>query len=451
MYAFIPFIVLIILLLLTKNNLISIGSALVAASFFYIQQHDISIFCFLNSVLKKEYLSIFTPEANLYPISLLLIISIILTMLEELNILDSYRLLMQKLLLKTNQFLFHILLLSSPFFFFLDDYLSVMGIKGFFSPLLTKAEKNKTELTTYMVFLAGGGSLLCFISTWVTIVVTQINNVKEMIPEWKNLSGLSIFFEAKKYFFYPLILWLYLIAKSFFFKNNFIFAPVERKNDIIPWEDMFIFILLPLGIGSSFLYQSWYLGNSIATMDAGKIMFEGSLLSLFGITCFSLFLKSIKINFLIRAAKKSISELLLPILTLSFCWLFSKLIVLLLDPTSLLIFQYISPAFYPIFYFIIAFFTALILGSEWGTFSIVITFLPLVAHQYSHMSLLLGAIISGTLAGSQTTPLSNIQVTASTVMEVNPLVAYLHRIKETIILILITIMIYLCFGFYIFF
>ena len=143
MYAIFPFIILIILLLLTKNNLRSISGAIIIASYLYIKKNQISVNYFITTVLKTNYLAIFYPSGYLFPLLLLLIISIILSLFEELEILHSYRLLMQKLLEKTNQFVFNILLITSPFFFFLDDYLSVMGIKSFFAPLLKNTEKNK--------------------------------------------------------------------------------------------------------------------------------------------------------------------------------------------------------------------------------------------------------------------------------------------------------------------
>ena len=115
-----------------------------------------------------------------------------------------------------------------------------------------------------------------------------------------------------------------------------------------------------------------------------------------------------------------------------------------------MIFEKIPYFLYPCFYFFIAFLTALILGSEWGTFSIIITFLPLAAYQYQNMNLLLGSIISGTLAGAHTTPLSNIQVTASTVIQTDPFKAFLFRLKETGWLILGAVICYLFFGLFAF-
>lgn len=449
MYAIFPFIILIILLLLTKNNLKSISGAIIAASYFYIKKNHISINYFITTVLKAHYSAIFYPSGYLFPLLLLLIISIILALFEELEILHSYRLLMQKLLEKTNQFVFNILLIVSPFFFFLDDYLSVMGIKSFFAPLLKNTEKNKNLLTMHIVFLAGGGSLLCFLSTWVAVVVAQINGIKGLIPAWQNSSALSIFLNSKIYFFYPLITWIFLILKNMFQKNNFAFIPNEHKNQQIIWEDIFIFLLLPLGIICSFLHESLYLQNSLSTMDAGAIMFHGSFLALGGIIFFLFLFKSITFSFLLKIIKKTIKDLFIPILTLTLCWLFSKIIVSLINRESLMIFEKIPSSLYPCFYFFIAFFTALILGSEWGTFSIIITFLPLVAYQYHNMNLLLGSIISGTLAGAHTTPLSNIQVTASTVMQTDPFKAFLFRLKETGWLILGTVICYLFFGLFI--
>lgn len=450
MYAIFPFIILIILLLLTKNNLKSIGGAIIAASYFYIKENHVSVNYFFTTFLKTNFIAIFSPSGYLFPLLLLLVISVILALFEELEILHSYRLLMQKLLGKTNQFFFNILLVASPLFFFLDDYLSVMGIKSFFTPLLTNTEKNKNLLIMHIVFLAGGGSLLCFLSTWVAVVVAQINGIKHLIPSWQNSSALSIFLNSKIYFFYPLITWIFLILKNMFQKNNFVFIPSEHKNQQIIWEDIFIFLILPLGIISSFLYESWYLKNSLSTMDAGAIMFHGSFLALIGIIFFLFLLKSITFCLVFKITKKTIKDLCIPILTLTLCWLFSKIIVSLINRESLIIFEKIPASLYPCFYFFIAFFTAVILGSEWGTFSIIITFLPLVAYQYHNMNLLLGSIISGTLAGAHTTPLSNIHVTASTVMQADPFKAFLFRLKETGWLILGTVICYLFFGLFMF-
>lgn len=446
MYALFPFITLLILLLYTKNNLKSISGAIVTASYFYIKKTNISVSSYIGIVLQSHYFRIFHPHGYLFPLLLLLVISIILAIFEELNIFHSYQLVMQKLLEKTNKYMFNLLLIFSPFFFFLDDYLSVMGIKSFFAPLLKKTEKNKNLLTTHMVFLSGGGSLLCFLSTWVTVVIAQISSIKTLIPAWHDTPSLSIFLNSKIYFFYPLITWIFLILKNIFQKESFTYLNPQKNESKIIWEDIFIFLLLPLGIASSFFYQAWYLNQSISMLDAGAIMFDGSFIALGTILFFLFLIKSITISFFIKITKKTIRELFIPILTLTFCWLFSKIIISLIDTQSLLIFEKIPSIYYPCAYFFIAFFTALILGSEWGTFGIVITFLPLVAHQYQNMNLLLGAIISGTLAGAHTSPLSNIHVTASTVMQVDPFESYKNRLQETIILTLITVSMYLFFG-----
>lgn len=447
MFILLPFIVLMCLLFLTRNSLISILGAISAVSYLIIVKKNYTVLFFLENILKTNWVSIFSPSGYLFPLLILVIITFLLTLFEELKILDSYTLMMSKSLSKTSNFFFSVLLLCSPLLFFLDDYLSVLGIKNFFAPLVKDTQENKNKLTAYTVFFSGSGSLLFFLSTWVAVIVTQIKSIQHLVPLWENKSAIEIFSAAKPYFFYPIILYIFSIIQTISNgKNNFIFKK-ESTHQHILWQDIFIFLLLPVGIITAFIYQIIINGNALHSIDVSEIMFYGSLISFSTVSFFTFLFKSITLSFFSNLLKKTILDLFLPILTLSSCWLFSKLIVLVMNIQTLTISQSFHAYLYPLFYFLLSAIIALILGSEWGTFGITISLIP-VANSFSNPSVILGAIISGTLCGAHLTPLSNIHLTASTIFAVDPMKAYFFRIKNTALLATLTGILYLALGFF---
>ena len=114
-------------------------------------------------------------------------------------------------------------------------------------------------------------------------------------------------------------------------------------------------------------------------------------------------------------------------------------------------FSFIIPVYlsflYPVFYFLLSLLISFVLGSEWGTLSITIPLLVCIK-DYHNLLLILGAIISGAIAGAQLSPVSNTTATISAIFEVDVLSSYLYRIKYSLLIVLLSIIIYCLLGFF---
>jgi tetracycline resistance efflux pump len=101
----------------------------------------------------------------------------------------------------------------------------------------------------------------------------------------------------------------------------------------------------------------------------------------------------------------------------------------------------------PVLYFLLSVLVSFIIGSEWGTLSIMIPLLVCVK-DYHNLLLILGAVISGVIAGAQLSPISNTATTVSAIFEVDLLKSYLYRIKYSLLMILFSTIVYFLLGYF---
>jgi hypothetical protein len=445
MLFLLPFLILLLVLFLTKNNILALLSALVSSFFVYSYLFKISVISFISSILPTFFLEILSSEGYLYPLLFLLLVGGIINIFKDLEILDSYSVLLNYILQKGNNKIIDFCILCTPFLFFIDDYLTMFGVKSFFSPLLPNTENNKKELSFYTINIAAGGSVLLFFSTWSGIIINQIQIVQKNIIAWNDLTALSIFLDSKKYFIYPIIaystLCFYIYNKK---KNLLVMNKVKYKKSII-WFDIFIFLLLPLSIGFNFLYKLYCLAIPLAQLDVAYVMLEGVFVGSLLIFFLLIFHKSVNYKYFFNSFADTLWEYKNTITALLSCWLFSKITVLCLA----LNFSFIIPTYlsflYPVFYFLISLLLSFVLGSEWGTLSIAIPLLVCIK-DYHNLSLILGAIVSGALAGAQLSPVSNTAATVNAIFEIDGLRSYLYRIKYSLIMVLLSVILYFILG-----
>lgn len=448
MLFLVPFFILLSVLYFTKDNLYAVLSALLSSFFVFSYVKKISLYAFFVQCLPRFSYEIISPAGYFYPIAFLFLVAFILTIFHELHILDSYAYLISRLLSKVKEKFFDISLVILPCLFFIDDYLIMMGMKNFFTPLLEEKKDNKYEFAFFMSMLSSSATVLFFVSTWVAIITTQIHAIKDSILSWQNQTEMFIFLSAKQYLVYPILIYLFFIFYTFLpKKSHFSLKKYDDNQNNFFWEDIGIFLLLPLGICSSFFYKCIYFGFSLCQLDVSAVMFEGILLSLLFILFFLFLCKSISFSFVTFCLQQTFDDYKKTIITLLCCWLFSKITILVID----LDFNFCLPDnfifCYPVLYFLLSVFIGFILGSEWGTLGIVITLLTF-AKNYIYLEVLLGAVISGALAGSHLSPVSNTSLTSSAIIGIDPFIAYKYRVKKVILLIAISAVLYFFIGIY---
>lgn len=447
MLFLLPFLILLLVLFFTKNNIIALFSALLSSFFVYINLFNITTYHFLIKLLPIFFLEIISPSGYLYPLLFLLLVACIINIFEDLQILNSYSILLNSILLNMRNKIIDVLILFSPLLFFIDDYLIMFGVKSFFLPLLVNEKNNKNELSFYTINIAAGGSVLFFFSTWTGIITNQIQNIQKNIISWQELSAITIFLESKKYFIFPIIVYISLFFYIYLKKKNELIINKKNIHQSIIWSDIFIFLLLPFSIAINFLYKLYILSIPIVNLDVAFVMFEGISWGSLIIIFFLFLYKSISYTYIINSIFNTLLGYKKTVISLLICWLFSKITLLCLQ----LNFNFIIPSylisFYPIIYFLISLLVAFILGSEWGTLSIMIPLIVCIKN-YHNLYLILGAIVSGVISGAQLSPVSNTSTTVSAVFEVDSLTSYLYRIKYLLYMILISAGIYFLLGYF---
>lgn len=443
MYLWLPFLFLLLVLLLTKNNIYAVLTGIVTAALLYTYLENISFINFFWHRIPVLLLDIISPSGYLYPVLFLLGVAIIIDLFKDLNILESYTMLLKQFLTGKNKILIPLGIFFTPLLFFIDDYLIMFGIKSFFTPLLQNNEKTKKELIFYATLLAPCGAVLLFFSTWSGIITTELSAIIQKFNTVHNYTATETFLASKKYFFYPLMVFattlIYILTNS----NN----DLEIKNNINRYQktntiDIVLFLLFPFSIMSNFIYKLFFLNLKLNNLDVALTMCQGLGIASVIIFLILFYYKSIPFIFIIKTARNSLMDYSKTIFSLILCWLFSKIMTLLLQKHFVFFLPESYQFLYPFCYFIGSLCVALILGSEWGGIAVMIPLLHCV-QSYTTLTISLGAIISGVISGAQLSPVSNTNNTVSAIFQCDTLKGYLYKLKWTINLTIITALLYI--------
>ncbi len=445
MLFLLPFFILLLILFLTKNKILALLSGLFSSFFVYCYLFKVSFLYFILNLLPVFFFDIISPGGYLYPLLFLLLVAYVINIFKDMEILDSYSNLFNVILKFGDNKIIDYFILLSPIFFFLDDYLIMFGVKSFFSPLIKNTEKNKKELSFYTINIAAGGSVLLFFSTWSGIIINQIKTIQNNIPIWSNVSPISIFLSSKKYFVYPIITYFGLLIYLYNKKNDLFVVNKISNNKKIIWIDIFIFLLLPFSIGFNFFYKLFLISMPLMELDVAYVMLEGLLYGTILIFFFLILYKSVSYKYFINSINQTLLEYKNTVVSLLVCWLFSKISLLSLQANFVFVMPEYLIVLYPVIYFLISLLIAFVLGSEWGALSIMIPLLVCIK-DYSNLLLILGAIVSGVIAGAQLSPVSNTSTTVNAIFEVNGLSFYLYRVKYLLFMIFLTIIVYFLLG-----
>ena len=437
---FIPFIIVIFLLFFFRNNFIAITMGIISIGMLNSYWYDkMTWFTFLHNIVFIHIPAIISPDGYLYPLLFLVGIGILLDLFQDLHILESYKILMERLFHNQRKIALSVTVItSSIYLFFLDDYLVILGIKNFFNSLYN--DNNKYELATYSSIL-GASTAAIFMSTWTGIILTQITKLANILHF--AISPMEIFLRSKQFFLFPKIAILTLIFYSIFFKSDrkSLIQSQTQTNDKIIKINLILFLVFPISILAIFFYYLYFLQINIADCNIALMLCQGLGIS-FIINSLILFIfKTISIKFILKRAIKSTSLYLKPILSMILCWLFSRLMteLIIIEGSAFHNINLIPNTLLPFLFFLISTIISAILGSEWTTIALTFPLISLINAQTIHsIAINIGAIISGTLAGSQLSPISNTNITTSTIFEINSILFYKKKLKLIIIITLIT-------------
>jgi hypothetical protein len=453
MIYFLPFACVLGVLLWTQRMTLALLLGILSSSWVYVTLLDQTYASFFFSFIPQTLLGIVSPSQYLFPILFFLIMACLIELFEEMEILDSYQGLLQNFFASGGNLLFKGGILFSSVLFFLDDYLGMFGIKNFFSPLLKNTDSNKKELALWTTFLASPPTLLFFFSTWSVVITKQLETIFSVFPFSDVITPALFFAHSRKYFFYPIIVYLVLGATLFWANTvrTFTLVSSSKTGKKIIWLDIISFLLIPFGIAFYFFYEIALCGLAFSELDVAFVMTKGVCLS--GITVLFLLMlyKSVTPSYIASSFAKTIKNNVFPLGRLLLCWLFSAIIFTFLEGS----FSFAIPEGYytiiPFCFFIFSTFVGAIIGSEWTGISLMLPFLQVLLNtNLSVVSFSFGAIISGIVAGAHASPFSNPDMMISVIFEQEAFTLYKYRLPFFSILFIISAAAYLVAPWFIF-
>jgi tetracycline resistance efflux pump len=319
---------------------------------------------------------------------------------------------------------FEFSLLGTNFLFFLDDYLAAFNLKAFGKPLLKVYGIAKEKFAYMLNAQAASLCLLIPMSSWGLMLWGQYKNLYELCPS-EVWNPFGLLFTLIPFLLYPLcsvanVWWTVLLKKSHGSmkkheeESNHIEqgASVHFIPEVSPLEEYKEFIKLFGIFFITLIFQlSYYIFyNSIQDISLINFMLKSSIFSYLYLQIRLLQLKRLSDAKLILAHKNGILIMYRTIVLLISAWTFAACIKEL-DIFSFILFPlktYISHFFYPVFFFVLAFLTECLLGTAWGVIAIIfpmVICLPVL--NYIHLYLILASVISGAIAGSHFTPISD--------------------------------------------
>lgn len=352
---------------------------------------------------------------------------------------------------------------------FIDDYLSALTVGSVMSPLTDTQRIPRIKLAYLVDSMAAPLAILCPFSSWVAAIVGFLkeNGVSEQVTSHTLIQAnpFTTFVYIMPFIFYSFIL---VAATWFIVRYQISYGLIRRcelrametgevfcderkqskvKFDHNPQHTTLLEFFLPIGVllfgvFGGILYSGnwWLLGgdndfwvacqSSIAT--AG--LFIGGGIALVICTVFFIARERIRLNMLPGILLHGITLMLPAVLVLLFAWTLGDFLRNDLhtgEYLASLLLDKINVGILPCIMFITAMLIAFSVGSAWGTaamlFPIVI---PLVlsminAPQYATLSQLdilfpvLGAVLSGCIAGNHISPIADTTVMSSMSTQTN--------------------------------
>lgn len=436
---FIPFFVVLLFLFIFRSNIIAIISGIFSIGIINVLWYkNISMTDFFRDLFVDHLYSIVHPTGYLFPIIFLLGVGVLIDIFYDLHILSSYKFLMQKLFYRKKTVWLSLSVIFSSLLLIFDDYLVLFGMKNFFESLYANKGNDKYKLAIYSSLLGVSIASLC-ISTWSGVILTQI--VKLIECKKLLLCPMDIFLASKKFFFYPIVVYVFLIIRSLTEQGSqkIVSMPSDIENKHIVPVDIFLFSIFPLSIASIFFYNFCIVGVCIAESDIAYMLCQGLGIAFGLISVFLFIFKSIPFYFIVKRTMATSLQYIKPIFSMLCCWLFSKLMFTSMGSVISNIMINVPEYLIPFMYYIFSAVISCILGSEWTTISLVLPFIVVSAIQSEMLiAMNLGAVVSGAIGGCQFSPVSNTGMTASVIFEIDSILFYKKKMLYIIPIFIIS-------------
>lgn len=465
-----PLIFVLIIAFLTKNIrnslIVGIVSAALILNNFCISGTLKTILDKLNSILEIKNMASwenFWSSNNLFTLLFLLMLGIIITILEHSGSAFAYGKYIKQKLNSARSAECSSMLLS--LFFFIDDYFSSITVGSVMQPVTDMFKIPRIKLGLLVNTFAAPMAIIIPISSWVATIMGQLRQTgiscaidsKTAIlcdPFFTYLKTIPFLFYA---FIITISLWFIVLKRISYgilakhedcaqctgniFGGKELVSRAKQANQIENHSTMFDFVF-PIGLlitisifeilkdgGFSLLGGSHGLIEVLACSNIAAALFKGSLITVIITSTYFIFRKTIKITDMPRLVFEGIKMMSSSIVILVLIWTFSNILRFDLQIGQFIaqnLTGSISISFLPLIFFITAVTIATLIGTAWGSFGLLIPIgvpmlitlsqipTPVDTAQIPMLFPLLGAIISGAVAGSHLSPISDLMFMSST-------------------------------------
>ncbi len=450
-----PPLLVLLLAILTKEVTISLIAGIISASFL---AADFSVY---NTVLilSKTIFSTLHDMQNIYTFGFLIMLGTLTILMNNMGGITAYTKSIEKYI--TNKKSAQATSLLFSHFFFIDDYLSSLTVGNIMRPLTDKFHIPRAKLAYLLDAMSGSLCLLIPASSWLTVILTQLEKSGVSVLPYDNpkimADPFGLYLSTIPYIFYPIFsiftAWfLVLTAKSYgpmnqheknaltgnLFGGKKPINSASSQNDtgslwyfIIPLASFIFFIFIGIAwTGNSFLSG----GNNslIKTIQESKIifvLFYASSLTVLLSTVFFIAQKKLTLYKALNYLAEGALSMKTSITILICAWILATLLKDDLKTGQYLadiLLGSLSIWLLPAMFFLTATLISASTGSSWGTINIMLPLAIPMLYEFAHgvdivmpsdIPLLipsLGALLSGSLAGTHLSPISDTTITAST-------------------------------------
>lgn len=441
-----------------------------------------------NMILIKQVIehNIFESQANINIFIFLLLLGIIVTLIQCTGGAFAYqRLAASKIVSKRDAEVASMLLSTS---LFIDDYLSCLTVGSVIKPLAQLHKVSRLKLAYLVDTMAAPMAILCPLSSWVAAITGffRENGITDQISSATVLvaNPFIAYLNVLPFMFYSFLL---IISTWFIVLRRISFGPMrkaeqlalteinpiteENSNQDVTIIDFFgpIFLLL-ITIPGIILYTGGWqlLGGTNSFFSAfihaniSKALALGGSLSLCISTLWFLISKKLTWRVMLKVYKSGISLMLPAIIILVFAWALGDLLRAELhtgEHVAQLLYGLVNVKFLPILLFFISLAVSFAIGSSWGTSAILFPIaIDLVISLTNTAPLtpltnvpvmlpVLGAILSGAVAGNHVSPISDTTVMSSASTQSNLIEHFHTQLPYALPVIFMTGLCFLATGF----
>lgn len=447
-YSIIPALVMLVLVLLTRKVLLSLGTGIVIGALFI---HEFHVIDTLKEIVQVFVAIFYSSEGieigNILLLLFLVLLGIMIAFLQASGGSRAFgEWMIKRVRTRTGSQLMTVLL---GFIIFIDDYFSSLAVGQISRPLTDRHNVSRAKLAYLIDSTSSPVTVLSPISSWGAYIIGILGGLFAA-KEITDFKPLEAFIKTIPYNLYAIIA---LILVFIVIYANFLIGPMKRHEeralkkgqllgqDRLPPGDLsntftpnqngkayhlFIPIIVLLVTTIVMMYITGWMASDgetnilavFANTDVNISLFIGGTLSV--LIALILYLKlPLREAKLVKIVKEGTLTMVPAITILLLAWMIGSIIGTLQTGeylAGLVTEAQMKTAFLPFLFFLIASIMSLSTGTSWGTFGIM---LPIAVDVLviTDMNLLLptlGAVLAGAVFGDHCTPISDTTILSST-------------------------------------